>query len=104
MGNAMEGWVEYSAAKYVPDLLPVLRRVKVISARSRYEALHPGDVSKWKIRAFLDVQRQLDSQIITNLNSLGDSNYEMDATHVMGREFSQALVKTIKFRANPTPE
>jgi hypothetical protein len=102
--NAMTGWVEYSAAKYVPDLLPVLQKVRVISARGRYEAQFPGEVSKWKINAFLEVQRQLDSQIITNLISLGDSNFEMDAVHVMGKEFAQALIKTIKFRENPSPE
>jgi len=102
--NAMNGWVEYSAAKYVPDLLPVLNRVRVISARGRYEAQYPGEVSKWKVQAFLEVQRQLDSQIITNLISLGDSNFEMDAVHIMGKEFAQALVKTIKFRENPSPE
>merc|ERR1719199_1397188 len=102
--NAMNGWVEYSAAKYVPELLPVLQRVRVISARGRYEAQYPGEVGKWKVQAFLEVQRQLDSQIITNLISLGDSNFEMDAVHVMGKEFAQALVKTIKFRENPTPE
>jgi len=102
--NAMNGWVEYSAAKYVPDLLPVLQKVRVISARGRYEAQYPGEVSKWKIQAFLEVQRQLDSQIITNLISLGDSNFEMDAVHIMGKEFAQALIKTIKFRENPSPE
>lgn len=102
--NAMNGWVEYSAAKYVPDLLPILQRVRVISARGRFEAQYPGEVSKWKVAAFLEVQRQLDSEIITNLVSLGDSNFEMDAVHVMGKEFSQALVKTIKFRENPSPE
>merc|ERR1719345_264322 len=102
--NAMTGWVEYSAAKYVPALLPVLQNTRVISARSRYEAQYPGEVGKWKIQAFLEVQRQLDSQIITNLISLGDSNFEMDAVHVMGKEFAQALVKTIKFQESPSPE
>merc|ERR1719327_1283655 len=102
--NAMNGWVEYSAAKYVPNLLPVLQKVRVISARGRFEAQFPNEVSKWKINAFLEVQRQLDSQIITNLISLGDSNFEMDAVHVMGKEFAQALIKTIKFRENPSPE
>jgi len=102
--NAMEGWVEYSAAKWVPELLPILQKVRVISARTKYEPHFPGEVSKWKIQAFLEVQRQLDSQIITNLLSLGDSNFEMDAVHVMGKEFAQALVKTIKFRENPSPE
>lgn len=102
--NAMNGWVEYSAAKYVPNLLPVLQKVRVISARGRFESQFPNEVSKWKIQAFLEVQRQLDSQIITNLVSLGDSNFEMDAVHVMGKEFAQALIKTIKFRENPSPE
>jgi len=102
--NAMNGWVEYSAAKYIPDILPLLQKMRVISARGRYEAQYPGEVSKWKVAAFLEVQRQLDSQIITNLISLGDSNFEMDAVHIMGKEFSQALIKTIKFRDNPSPE
>merc|ERR1712087_1086093 len=96
--------VEYSAARWVPDLLPVLQRVKVVSARTNHEPEYPGEVSKWKIQAFLEVQRQFDSQIITNLVSLGDSNFEMDAVHVMGKEFVQALVKTIKFQENPSPE
>lgn len=102
--NAMHGWVEYSAAKWVPELLPMLQKVRVISARTKFEPQFPGEVSKWKIHAFLEVQRQLDSQIITNLISLGDSNFEMDAVHVMGKEFAQALIKTIKFRENPSPE
>mmetsp|Transcript_47045 Transcript_47045/g.150219 ORF Transcript_47045/g.150219 Transcript_47045/m.150219 type:complete len:374 (+) Transcript_47045:49-1170(+) len=102
--NAMNGWVEYSSAKWVPELLPVLQKVRVISARTKYEPQYPGEVSKWKIQAFLEVQRQLNSEIITNLISLGDSNFEMDAVHVMGKEFAQALVKTIKFRENPSPE
>ena len=52
----------------------------------------------------MKVQKELNSQIITNLVSLGDSNIEMDAVHVMGSEFAEALVKTIKFRETPTPE
>jgi len=50
------------------------------------------------------VQRQLDSQIIANLISLGDSQFEMDATHVMGKEFDVALIKTVKFNEHPCPE
>jgi hypothetical protein len=102
--NAMKGWVEYSAIKYVPGMLNTLHKVKIISARGDYEQMYPGNYSEWKIQAFLEVQRQLDSEIITNLVALGDSNIEMDAVHVMGNEFSQALIKTIKFRENPSPE
>ncbi|CAD7952878.1 unnamed protein product [Amoebophrya sp. A25] len=102
--NAMKGWVEYSASKYVPRLLPTLQKIQIISARGNYEHAFPGNYGQWKIEAFLEVQRQLNSQIITNLISLGDSNMEMEAVHVMGKEFAQALIKTIKFRESPTPE
>jgi hypothetical protein len=102
--NAQEGWVEYSASKWVPELLPLLKNIDIISARSRYEEHFPHDVSKWKVNAFLDVQRSMDSQVVTNLNSLGDANYEMDATLTMGKYFEQALIKTIKFKEHPSPE
>lgn len=102
--NAASNWVQYSAAKYLPDLLPTLERVRIISARSRHEEEYPNEVAQWKVQAFLDVQRQLDSQIITNLVALGDSQFEMDAAHTMGKEFEVALVKTIKFHQNPCPE
>jgi len=102
--NAMNGWVEYSAAKWCPEYLQVLQKVRVISARGKYESQFPNEVSQWKIQSFLEVQRQLNSEIITNLISLGDSNFEMDAVHVMGKEFSQAFIKTIKFQEHPNPE
>ncbi|CAJ1362199.1 unnamed protein product [Effrenium voratum] len=102
--NAMSGWVEFSAAKWAPGLLGVLERVRVISARTKFEPEFPGEVAKWKESAFLEVQKQLNNEIITNLISVGDSNFEMDALHVMGKQFAQALVKTIKFRENPSPE
>jgi hypothetical protein len=102
--NAQEGWVEYSAAKWAPGLLPLLEKVPIISARSRYECLYPREVAKWKIHAFIDLQRKFDSHIITNLISLGDSIYEMDATRIMAKEFSTAMIKTVKFQEHPTPE
>jgi hypothetical protein len=102
--NAMKGWVEFSAGKWLPGLLPTLEKIRIISARTDHEEEFPDNYGEWKIQAFLKVQRELDSQTITNLISLGDSNFEMDAVHVMGGEFSQALIKTIKFRDSPSPE
>lgn len=102
--NAASMWVQYSCAKWIPELLPTLEKIRVISARSKHEEEYPNQVAQWKVQAFLDVQRQMDSQIITNLVSLGDSQFEMDATHIMGKEFAVALVKTIKFHQHPCPE
>jgi hypothetical protein len=103
--NATEGWVQDSAAAWIPEVFDALQnqKVRVISARTNHETQYPGEVGKWKVEAFLEVQRELNSQTITNLISLGDSNFEMDAVHIMRKEFTEALVKTIKFHENPFP-
>jgi len=101
--NASSGWVEYSAARWAPELLPVLRQVPVISARDKFEAAFP-EVRQWKIQAFLEVQRQLDATPITNLIALGDADYEIEAARIMGDEFEEGLVKTVKFRPCPDLE
>ncbi|CBZ54434.1 conserved hypothetical protein [Neospora caninum Liverpool] len=102
--NAVEGWVEHSSKKFLPGLVPLLQKIPIISARNRFEAVFPGEYHQWKVQAFLEVRRQLNREIITNLISVGDSIIEMDAVHVMGKEFSQALVKTVKLRDDPSPE
>lgn len=99
--NAMSGWVEFTAARWAPELLPVLRQVQIISARDRFQAAFPGDIGQWKIQAFLDLQKQLDSTVITNLVVLGDADYEMEAARIMGDQLEEGLVKTIKFRPRP---
>lgn len=102
--NAMAGWVEYSAARFMPGLLPILEQVRVISARRNHQAQYPCDVGQWKVQAFLELQRQMDNQIITNLVSFGDADFEMDAVHAMSQAFARSMVKTIRFRQNPSPE
>lgn len=102
--NAASGWVEQSAFEHFSNLRPVLDRVHVVSARSRYESEYPNKVSLWKTKTFLDIQKQLGSEVIGNLVSLGDSCFEMEAAFAMGQEFEQAVVKTIKFLSCPSPE
>jgi len=51
--NAGEGWVQYSAEKFMPSVVPLLSKIKIISARAQYEHLYK-DYSKWKIHAFLE--------------------------------------------------
>lgn len=102
--NAVKGWVEHSTAKHLPGILPLLQRVRVVSARSRYGAAFPNEMGRWKEEAFLEVQRQLDSQVVTNVVSVGDSHFEMNAAVAMGRQFEQATIKTVKFQEGPSPE
>lgn len=85
--NAAEGWVQFSAQKFMPSVFPILDKITVISARSRYESHFPGEVGKWKLNAFLETQKDLDEAMITNLIALGDSQMEMDAAHNLAMKF-----------------
>lgn len=50
--NSDEGWVEFSARKYCPSLLPILSRYPIVSARTRYEKFYPCQPLCWKAAAF----------------------------------------------------
>lgn len=41
--NAQTGWVELSCSKYLPNVLPLLAKTKVVSARSQYERVNPQE-------------------------------------------------------------
>jgi hypothetical protein len=102
--NAVAGWVEESAAHYMPSLLPILQRVRIISARSTQEANCDGDVSQWKIKAFLEMGEEFDANVLTNLVSIGDSNFELDAANVLGQQFAKSFIKTVKLKEYPFPQ
>ena len=101
--NAAEGWVEFSANKFMPDVCEVLDKITIISARAKYEHKYPDDVPKWKLYAFLETQQELTNGNIKNLVALGDSMMEMDAAHHLAMRFNKALIKTVKFREFPKP-
>lgn len=101
--NAREGWVESSAATYLPELLPLLQRVQIVSARSLYEARFPQELANWKRSVFFDLRKKLPPQAVVNCIVLGDSLYEMSAAISMGRAFSGTTIKAIKFKEEPTP-
>lgn len=85
--NATEGWVQHSAGLCMPIVKELIasKGIEVISARGAYEQAFPGDCHAWKVQAFLQVQRTLNFEAVTNLVSIGDSVIEMDAVHVIGR-------------------
>mmetsp|Transcript_54075 Transcript_54075/g.125737 ORF Transcript_54075/g.125737 Transcript_54075/m.125737 type:complete len:308 (+) Transcript_54075:24-947(+) len=126
--NSESGWVEYSAAQWLPAVVPLLRshNMRIISARASYEEKFPGDLFRWKTQSFLDIERELDPQAVSNVISLGDSHNEMDAAHVLGGALDASAgrcdssegivavagsnsstgvrVKTVKFQERPSPE
>jgi hypothetical protein len=79
--NAAEGWVQFSAQKFMPKVAPLLKKITIISARTKYESYFPMDVSQWKLHAFLETQETINEASITNIVALGDSMMELDAAH-----------------------
>jgi hypothetical protein len=101
--NAASGWVEHSCRKYMPQLLPSLKGIPIISARTNHEKCHPDNVQMWKNEAFLELaKKQLDLEAVTNLVAIGDSWNEIDALHMMGKEFPHVVTKTVKFVECPS--
>jgi hypothetical protein len=71
----------------MPSIVPILERITIISARTKYECHFPGDVTQWKLNAFLETQENIDDAMITNIIALGDSMMEIDAAHHLALRF-----------------
>jgi hypothetical protein len=103
--NSETGWVELSCSKFIPDILPLLSRIKIISARSTFETISPDDPIEWKIKAFSQeislVYLDKESTIRKNIISFGDSTYERIALFKKAHDI-KALPKSIKFVERPT--
>ncbi|CAJ1410724.1 unnamed protein product [Effrenium voratum] len=83
--NADEMWVQESAKRFLPRVMPLLSRIQVISARKRWEPRFPGDVFAWKREAFRELlsswQHTAAAPGGLHLIVLGDSAAEMEAAH-----------------------
>lgn len=107
--NAETGWVELSCRKFLPRCLPLVSAIKVVSARSTFEALHPDSPSDWKVQAFFQeicsayAGRRPDTR--KNILSFGDSVHERAAVHrVTSNMGPLTRTKSIKFVERPTVE
>jgi len=54
--NAFEGWIELSSGLYMPKTIQIIKekRIKLLSARAKYERRYPKDPHRWKKEAFLE--------------------------------------------------
>jgi len=107
--NAENGWVELSAKKFLPRVVPLLSKVRVLSARTTYEALYPDSPSDWKVQAFYQeicaafAGRRPDSH--KNVLSFGDSIHERAAIHKVTANMGPLTrTKSIKLVERPTVE
>ena len=106
--NADEGWVESSAAKYMPAVVPLLRSgaVRVFSARRAFEQRWPALPHLWKEAAFqqhlaasfeAQTRRYGAAHACRNVVSLGDSTDERYALWNALQKGSAAFGKSVKF-------
>lgn len=107
--NADELWVLESTRQFAPRVLSLLSRIKIISARRKFEHAYPGDVFAWKREAFREVLASRRSTMPgavggVNLIVLGDSMAEMEAAHTatVGIANQPLLIKTVKFKESPS--
>ena len=101
--NSGDGWVHACAKFYYPNLIPILKKINIISARDLYEKEYPSDPQTWKIKAFNDLKKifNFEKCSVSNIICIGDNNCEIIAAKKLGEEFKNCLVKTIKFREKP---
>jgi hypothetical protein len=103
--NGQTGWVELSAQKFVPRVVPVLQRwnISVVSARDDFEDRFPGKPMEWKFHAF---ERRLASSYAShchrNVLSIGDSRAEREAIQSVTRGLPDTRCKSVKFIERPS--
>ena len=102
--NSSIDWFRYSSSKYFPNLKNILKLIKTISSRDEYEELYPGENKLWKEKTFLDLRREINNNLVTNIICLGDSVIELEAGKLLGSKFDESFIKTIKFKENPEIE
>lgn len=101
--NAEEGWVQHSARHYYPNILDLLQRIDIISARSTYEAKYPKDPVLWKYLAFsIDFGRNKTKHKIETVVSVGDGFYELKAIFNFRDDNDDVIVHSIKLIEQPT--
>lgn len=104
--NAETGWVQRSAQKFIPGVVPLLSKVAVLSARSTYEGIFPESPLKWKFYAF---QERLSKTFelegcMKNILSFGDSHVEREAVRAVTRNRAHTRTKSVKFAERPSIE
>jgi hypothetical protein len=100
--NADKKWVENSSKIFYPSISNILKKIKIISAKNKYQKRYPSRI--WKIKAFINLANDIDLQKITNIICSGDSAFEIEAARILATKFTEAFIKTIKFKEKPDLE
>jgi len=102
--NAEWGWVELTAARFLPAVEPLLRDVECVSARSTFEPKGFVTPAEWKTEAFAQVAnlRFADCRGMPVL-SIGDAKHEREAVHRLALRCG-IVPKSVKLMVLPDVE
>ena len=95
--NSEHGWVAHSCAKFMPSIMPLIREIEIVSARSLFEPLCPDSPTDWKTSAF-----QEEVGDFTNILSIGDSESERHAVKALAA--TGRYTKSLKIVERSTPD
>lgn len=103
--NAEEGWVDLSCQKFFPQVYPLVRELKIISARTMFETQGVFNPLDWKMKAFgMEVYRVCSGDEVKNIMSYGDSIHEREALLRICSDIpvSSRRAKSVKFVERPS--
>ena len=102
--NSLKGWIEYCCKKFFPNVLPLLKKVKIVYSKTNYMKKHPKCALMWKRDCFNEITNKYNLNLPSNIISIGDRLGELEAGRELGNKFKQSFIKTIKFKIEPTIE
>ena len=102
--NSSMSWFIYSFDKYFKNLAKIIEMKNVISARDDYERDFPGNNKIWKEKAFINLTKNINDKLVTNILCFGDSTIELEAGKILASKLRDSFIKTIKFKENPDME
>lgn len=103
--NASKLWIEYSARRYLPNILNYMKNIYIISARDTFEKFFPMNQRIWKLETFRLIINLYKNDSIMNIICIGDSFIEMEAVNLLvGEYFIKSYIKSVKLNESPTLE
>ena len=103
--NAEVGWVQLSAKRFFKRMVPELKSIPIISARSSFESQFPGAPLSWKAAAFaytLHEHYSSTAHAPKLVVSIGDSNEERLGLRIAATQHTQMHTATIKLLPQPS--
>jgi len=98
--NSSYEWLQFSAQNFFPKVYELFKDLRIISAREEFEKFYPDDMRQWKISTFKKI-KGLYTDKLTNILSFGDNEIELESAYILGQEFKEAYIKTVKFKKGP---